>query len=117
MAKKFKKAKSTAPEGFSDKHWNKLNQSWRDGAQTKSTEELEQEILKSCRSITQQTKDMKEDPKLCVLQEDLKALKGGYTEVISEEKARIEFCLFSLETRGQKVKRPKEADESDEDDE
>jgi hypothetical protein len=98
-----KKNKSIAPEGFPEKTWNKLSTTWRDAAQSKQTEELEQEIIKSVRSIADQSAFMKNDEKLAALQEELKYLKSSYTDSITAEKAKVDFCVFLFNTRGTKV--------------
>jgi hypothetical protein len=105
MAKKFsgkkgKKSSGTSPQGFPESAWNKLPENWRAAAPAMKTEELEQDILKSVRIISTQTKDMKEDPKIKSLQDDLKDLKGGYTDLISAERAKLEYCLYIMSDRG-----------------
>jgi hypothetical protein len=105
-----------APKGFSDSAWNKLSDTWRTAAQSMKTEELEQDIIRAVRVISAQTSDMKNDAKLKQLSEDLKLLKSGYTELIGEAKAQIEFCIYTLNDRGMVVKAPKLAS-SDEDEE
>lgn len=117
MARKGKKKLGTAPQGFPDKLWNKLSVEWRDSAASKQTEELEKDIITSVRGISEQTANMKEDPKIIVLSEDLKALKGGYTEVIAGDKAKLEYCLFLMTSRGVKVTKPKLPKLDDEDEE
>jgi hypothetical protein len=103
MAKRGKKKGSTAPDGFPEKAWNKLSESWRDAAQSKQTEELEQEIIKAVRSMSNTSFDMKNDNKLKAAQEDAKLLKSGYTEEIGGEKAKLDFCVYIMNTRGAKV--------------
>jgi len=103
MARKAKKAKSTAPDGFAEKSWNKLSEPWREAAQAKQTEELEQEIIKSVRCMSNTSFDMKADKKLEVLANELKELKSFYTETIGIEKAKLDFCVYLMNTRGVKV--------------
>ena len=102
MARQRKK-KSTVPDGFPEKTWNRLSSTWRDAAQTKSTTELEQEIIKAVRSISAQSFDMKNDAKLISLREELKDLKGGYMDSIAADKAKVDFCVFLFNTRGMPV--------------
>lgn len=102
MARERKK-KSTNPDGFPEKSWNRLPEPWRSAAQSKQTDELEKDIIIAVRSMSSTSFDMKNDAKLQTLQEDVKALKGGYTDLIADEKAKIDFCVYLLNTRGTKV--------------
>jgi len=103
MTKRFKmkrKGQSTAPDGFPDKAWNLLSETWRDAAQSKSTEDLEKDIIKAVRNMSALNFDMKNDSKLNALQEEIKDIKGSYTESISIEKAKVDFCVHLFNTRG-----------------
>jgi len=107
MAARKKKPASSAPDGFSQAAWDKLPVSWRDAAQSKQTEELEKDIIKSVRSMSNTTFDMNNDQKLEALQNQLKDardkvkdLKSGYTEVIAEEKAKLDYCVYLMNSRG-----------------
>jgi hypothetical protein len=106
MAKKSNQ-QSEHLEGVSPSVMKKLREDWMSAAQTKSVPDLEQDIILSVRSISQTTKDMKEDSKIMDLQNDLKNLKSGYTDLISEDKAKIEYIICLLNDRGIKVSRPK----------
>jgi hypothetical protein len=104
MAKKSKSKKvSTAPDGFPDKAWNRLSDDWRTAAQSKQTDELERDLIKAVRSMSVHTHDMKNDSKLVALQEDVKLLKSGHTELIDAEKAKVDFCVYLFNTRGMPV--------------
>jgi hypothetical protein len=94
------KKKSTAPDGFSDKSWNKLSEAWRDAAQAKQTDELERDLIKAVRNMSNTSFDMKNDAKLEVLQADVKERRSFYTETIDIEKAKIDFCVFLFNSRG-----------------
>lgn len=101
MARIKKKNKSsTAPDGFPEKSWNKLSETWRDAAQAKQTEELEQDIIKAVRNMSNTSFDMNNDDKLKILQEEVKELKSSYTETIAAEKAKVDFCVYLFNTRG-----------------
>lgn len=100
MARVRKKKASTAPEGFPEKSWNKLSDTWRTAAQSKQTEELEQDLIKAVRNMTNVGIDMKNDDKLKAMQEELKELKSFYTETIAAEKAKVEFCVYLFNERG-----------------
>ncbi len=67
-----KKKVSIAPDGFPEKSWNKLSETWRDAAQAKQTEELEQDIIKAVRNMSNTSFDMNNDDKLKALQEEVK---------------------------------------------
>jgi hypothetical protein len=99
---KGKKA-STAPEGFSEKDWNKLSENWRDAAQAKQTDELEREIIKAVRSMSNTSFDMKNDDKLKALADKLKEDRSFYTETIDIEKAKVNFCVYLFNSRGMPV--------------
>jgi len=106
-----KKVATSAPDGFSQASWDKLPSNWRDGAQAKKTEELEKDIIKSVRAMSNTTFDMNNDQKLEALQNQLKDmrdkvkdLKSGYVEVIEEEKAKLDYCVYLMNTRGIVVK-------------
>lgn len=81
--------------------WKKcLPEGWSDTAESKSNDELEEEVLKAESSINDLEKDMDNDSKLKVLKEDLKALGGGYKDAMKTEQAKIKFSLFLLRQRG-----------------
>lgn len=117
MARVKKKQANTAPEGFPEKLWNKLSVPWRDAAQAKQTEELEKDLIKSVRSMAEIVGEMKNDDKLSALQEQVKELKGAYTESISLEKAKVDFCVYLFNTRGTVISKDtkKAVDNLDED--
>jgi hypothetical protein len=96
---KGKKA-STAPDGFPDKSWNKLSEAWRDAAQAKQTDELERDLIKAVRNMSNTSFDMKNDSKLKALQDEVKELRSFYTETIDIERAKIDFCVFLFNSRG-----------------
>lgn len=106
-----RKQKSTAPDGFPEKSWNKLSETWRTAAQAKQTDELEQDIIKAVRSMSNTSFDMKQDSKLEALQNEARELKSFYTETIASEKAKIDFCVYLLNTRGVQVSDDKDEDE------
>ena len=97
-----RKKKSTAPEGFPEKAWNKLSNEWRDAAQAKQTDELEQDVIKSVRSMAGSSYAMKNDVNLNALVEEVKLLKSDYADVIAGEKAKIAFNVFLFNSRGMK---------------
>lgn len=106
MAKKSNQ-QSEHLEGVSPSVMKKLREDWMSAAQTKSTTELEQDIILAVRAISQQTKDMKSDSKIQDLMEDLKEYRNGYFDIITEDKAKIEYIICLLNSRGITVSRPK----------
>ena len=114
--KKPKKSNSPAPDGFPDKSWNKLSETWRNGAMAKQTEDLEKDIIKAVRSMSNTTFDMNKDPKLEALVKETRELKSFYTDTIAIERAKMDFCVYLMNTRGVKVSKSKDEDE-DEDEE
>jgi hypothetical protein len=123
MARKNKKnAGVSGPEGFPDKSWNLLDPEWRDAVQGKNTDDIEKDIIVAARSMSGSVFDMKNDPKVTTLQEDLKLLKSAYTEVINIDKAKLDYCIYLLNERGVPItkdavsaanKAKKEADSDD----
>ena len=101
MAKPKKSKKtSTAPDGFPEKTWNKLGEDWRTAAQSKQTDELERDIIKAVRNISNTAFDMKNNDKLKAAQELAKELKSYFTGEIDLEKAKIDYCVYLFNTRG-----------------
>lgn len=106
MARKVrvqKKSKGNAPDGFPEKAWNKLGENWRDAAQSKQTEDLEKDIIKAVREMAHVSHEMKEDNKLEALIKEARERKSFYTETLTIEKAKIDFCVYLMNTRGVKV--------------
>ena len=98
MAKRIKKP--TSPDGFPQKKWDKLPTSWRDAANGKSTDEINKEIVTSAKAMHELTKDMEADQALQDAKEEFMNLKGAYTDTLNTEKAKIDFCVYLLTTRG-----------------
>jgi hypothetical protein len=97
---KERKKKGVAPEGFPDGKWQKLPQNWRDAAEGKSEDELEQEIIKAAKAINTTSHDMEEDDKLNALKNELKDIRGAYTDAIAAERAKIDYAIYVLCNRG-----------------
>jgi hypothetical protein len=116
MAKRVKKKKSGDGDNsdFPKKLWDKLPENWRDAAETKTTEELEKDLISSVKSMSQTYKDMKNDPKLSVLMEDVKALKGAFMDTILTDKAKIEYVIHLFNNRGVKTSVNTSVDDDDE---
>ena len=95
-----RKKPSSAPEGFPPKKWDLMSVEWREGAATKKTEELKEDIVKAAKEIATQRRDMKEDDLLKAASEKVKDIRGGYTDVIAVEQAQIDYALYLMTTRG-----------------
>jgi hypothetical protein len=100
---RIKKKVTSVPDGFPEKTWNKLSETWRDAAQSKQTEDLEKDLIKAVRNMSNTSFDMHNDTKLKVLQDEVKELKSFYTETIAIEKAKVDFCVYLFNTRGTPV--------------
>lgn len=103
MARQRKKKPGNAPAGFPEKTWNKLSETWRTAAVSKQTEELERDLIKAVRNMSNTSFDMNNDAKLKAIQEEAKELKSCYTETIAAEKAKVDFCVYLFNTRGASV--------------
>jgi hypothetical protein len=77
-----------------------LSDEFKDGAPGMSTEDLRKKLVEFERGVSETEKDMKNDPKLLQLKEDLKAYSEGYKDLIKENKASIQYVLYILEMRG-----------------
>ncbi len=103
MPRKQKKQKSSAPDGFPEKSWDKLGDTWRTAAMSKQTDELERDIIKAVRCMSNTTFEMKKDHILEATAKKARELKKYYTDTIAEEKAKLDFCVYLMNTRGVKV--------------
>ena len=72
-----------------------------DSSESKSTDELQKQILKSQTVISDLEKDMENDVKLNSLKEDVKVLAGAYRDEMKLEQAKTMYCLWLLKNRGQ----------------
>ena len=92
--------KPASPDGFPDKWYKKVPSTWRDGAESMSNDDLMVEVFKAETVVSDQEREMDEDPKLNDLKTDLKELRGGYMDLINAEKAKIKYSMFLLRSRG-----------------
>jgi len=95
-----KEKKDVAPQGFPQKHWKKLSSSYKEGAESKSNEELEQDIVKNEAGISSHEKKMEEDETLAALKAQVKDKADDYKEPIAELTAQIKYATFLLSKRG-----------------
>lgn len=84
-----------------EKVLKKLGGDFMDSSQSKSSEELQKQILRSQTVIADLEKDMDNDAKLASIKDDLKKVTGAYRDEINLEKAKSNYCLWLLRTRGQ----------------
>jgi hypothetical protein len=78
-------------------------QNFIDAANTMSTEELRQQILKATAAIEDTLARRDGDETLSSLKEKHSVLASGYAEVLKVEKAKIGFLIAVLKDRGQQV--------------
>lgn len=96
----MKKEKAVTPGDFPDNLLKKIPDVWKNNVETKTNEELEQEILRSEQIISNTEKDIKKDDKIKALNEQLKDLKGGYKDLMDTEKAKVKYALYKINERG-----------------
>jgi len=95
-----KEKKDVAPQGFPQKYWKKLSSSYKEGAESKENEELEEDIVKNEAGISGHEKRMDEDETLAALKEQVKDKAGDYKEPIAELTAQIKYATYLLKKRG-----------------
>ncbi len=85
---------------FPKKLLDQLETEFKDNALSMSTEDLKEKLVDFEKSIFEVQEDMKNDPKLQQIKEDLKAYSEGYKDLIKQNKASIQYVLYILESRG-----------------
>ncbi len=98
MAKAKDDTKDT--KEFPKKWFTKLPEGYANNADSKSTEDLESDIMTATSAKAQAEEEMEADQKLNVLKEDVKLLQSGYTEVIKAEEAKVRYNMHVLRNRG-----------------
>lgn len=63
-------------------------------------DEIKERVIKSETVIVDISKEMEDDGKLAAIKEDLKALTGGYRDVVKAQEAIIKYCVYVLRSRG-----------------
>ena len=58
------------------------------------------ELINAEKLIDSTENAMSDDEKITSAKEVVKDLSSGYTDVIKLEKAKVKFCLYTLEQRG-----------------
>ncbi len=97
---KNKKVDTDIDQTFDKKWMQKLPTGYAEGAEAKTTDELEKEIVKARGTISDVELDQKNDTKLQILKEDIKALVGAYHDTQVCEDAKVRYCLHLLRQRG-----------------
>ena len=85
---------------FPSKLLSCIPDAFKAAAQGMSTEDLRKKLVEVERSLANTQKDMKNDPKLNGLKEDIKAFSEGYKELIGQNRASIAYILHILDSRG-----------------
>jgi hypothetical protein len=97
-----RKKKPKAPDGFPEKWFKKLPATWASGgADSKTSDDLKNGILKSETTIADTEKDRDNDSKLQNAKAEVKDLNGAYKDTIDEENAKIKYSLYLLRQRGE----------------
>lgn len=84
-----------------DAKWqSKLPEGWLEAAESMDPDELKKKLLEAESTIQSTEKDRDSDTKLKAIKDDLKALNGGYKDVLDCEKAKIKCIVSILQDRG-----------------
>lgn len=86
--------------GFPAKLAKVLPENFQDSVDSKSTEEVKEEILKAESVINQTEKEKENDETLNATKERLADLNGAYTDVLKCQRAKIKYCFYVLNSRG-----------------
>lgn len=86
-----------------EKVLNKLGGDFMSSSESKTNEELQNQILRSQMVISDLEKDMEHDAKLQSVKQEVKRLSEVYREEINLEKAKSMFCIWLLRSRGQVI--------------
>jgi hypothetical protein len=86
--------------GFPDKLKKLLPENFTDEIELKGTAEIKEEIIKAESLINETEKTMENDETLNSAKERVSDLKGGYTDVLKCQKAKIKYCFYLMNARG-----------------
>ncbi len=90
---------------FPKKYYNKIKDStFMEDVESLDTEELKAKIVKCEETIYTIEKEKENDDKLRAAKDLVKDYSAGYNDAAAFEKAKVKYCLFILESRGQEVK-------------
>lgn len=65
-----------------------------------SDEDLKNSIVQSNKNTADTTQAMNENEELNRLKDELKHVKGGFTDAIKTQNAKAQYCVFELKNRG-----------------
>lgn len=77
-----------------------IDESFVDSVRGLPSDDIKSKIVELNQTMNEQKELQKEDVKLNELKEQVKALNGGYNDIIKEKKKRLNYLLLLLETRG-----------------
>jgi hypothetical protein len=77
-----------------------LEETFVDEVRAASNENLMDRVINLSKEVEDNQNDKKNDGKLNSLKDDVKALAGGYNDLIKDKKKRIQLILLLLEERG-----------------
>lgn len=86
---------------FPSKYEKKLPTGFKEDADSFDVEKLKQTILESEGNIVSVDREMQNDEKLQGAKELLKDLSSAYREAKHAQTAKIKYCLYLLENKGQ----------------
>lgn len=87
---------------FPEKHKKALGSSgFTDEADSFDVDRLKAEIVAAEKNIYIVDKEKEENAKLKDLKEQLKDINGGYSDAKKFQTAKMQYCLFLLESKGE----------------
>ncbi len=88
---------------FPKKFANKLPPGFEDAANSMSNEDLKKKIVECEGHIYKLERAKSEDAALSKAKEEVKEISLPYSEGRASENAKIKFCMYLLEGRGQEI--------------
>ena len=95
-----------ADKHFPEKYRKKLDQfaqGYIETVEGASNEDIKKFILTAERNLFDIEQEKENNANLLKLKEDLKETLAPYNEARSSETAKIKFCIFKLQERGQEI--------------
>jgi len=86
---------------FPEKYKKKLPENFESNCSSETTEQLKKRILASESVIYTIDKNEKSDVKLNAAKDLVKEYGGAYREAKNVEMAKIKYCLYLIESRGE----------------
>lgn len=96
---------------FPAKDLKKLPTGFIENVESMKTKEINEKILESEGHVYEVEKAKEEDEKLNQAKELVKELSAPYRETVSNEKAKIKYCIWALEQRGTPINKKVDDDE------